>query len=283
MRRRKGMLESVVVKELQTIEEIEEVRQLEQEIWASECVPVHQIVSSINNGGLVLGAYLRNELIGFTYGNAGFEDGEPYLYSHMLGIKREFRELGVGELIKHRQKEIAGEMGYVKSKWTFDPLEARNGYLNFTKLRTYSKTYLPNYYGELNDSFNKLLPSDRILVEWNINDGDYLRWDLKIEELLEEAVEIVPWSLSIVGLPILDKDQIFDRNISFIKDAYLLPVPVSFQKIKVESPSLAEDWRYKTRTIFQTLFSQGYAVVHLTQKNEHVGHYLFVKSSLFAL
>lgn len=277
------MLESVVVKELQTIEEIEEVRQLEREIWASECVPVHQIVSSINNGGLVLGAYLRNELIGFNYGNAGFVEGEPYLYSHLLGIKREFRELGVGELIKHRQKEIAGEMGYVKSKWKFDPLESRSGYLNFTKLRTYSKTYLPNYYGELNDPFNKLLPSDRILVEWNINDGDYLRWDSKIEELKEEAVEIVPWSLSLVGLPMLDKDYVFNPNISFIRDAYLLPIPVSIQKVKLESPSLAEDWRYKTRTIFQTLFSQGYAVVHLTQKNEHVAHYLFVKSSLFAL
>lgn len=277
------MLESVVVKELQTIEEIEEVRQLEREIWASECMPKHQIVSSIHNGGLMLGAYLRNELIGFTYGNAEFEDGEPYLYSHMLGIKREFRELGVGELIKHRQKEIAEEMGYVKSKWTFDPLEARNGYLNFTKLRTYSKAYCANDDGELNDSFNQSLSSDHIWVEWNINDSDYLRWDSKIEELLEEAVEIVPWSLSIVGLPIVDQEHTFDRNISFIKDAYLLPVPVSFQKIKVESPSLAEDWRYKTRTIFQTLFSQGYAVVHLTQKNEHVGYYLFVKSSLFAL
>lgn len=277
------MLESVVVKELRTIEEIEEVRQLEREIWASECVPVHQIVSSINNGGLVLGAYLKDELVGFNYSHAGFLDGEPYLYSHLLGIKREFRELGIGELIKHKQKEIAGEMGYAKSKWGFDPLEARNGYLNFTKLRTYSKTYLPNYYGELNDPFNKLLPSDRILVEWNINDGDYLRWDSKIEELKEEAVEIAPWCLSIVGLPILDKDHAFDHNMSFIKDAYLLPVPLSFQKIKIESPSLAEDWRYKVRTIFQTLFSQGYAVVHLTQKNEHVGHYLFVKSSLFAL
>ena len=277
------MLESVVVKELQTIEEIEEVRQLEREIWASECVPMHQIVSSINNGGLILGAYLRDELIGFNYSDAEFVDGEPYLYSHLLGIKREFRELGVGELIKHRQKEIAGEMGYTKSKWTFDPLEARNAYLNFTKLRTYSKTYCPNYYGELNDPFNKLLPSDRILVEWNINDGDYLRWDSKIEELKEEAVEIVPWNLSLVGLPMLDKDYAFNPTISFIKDAYSLPIPASFQKIKLESPSLAEDWRYKTRTIFQALFSQGYAVVHLAQKNEYVAHYLFVKSSLFAL
>ena len=141
---------------------------------------------------------------------------------------------------------------------------------------------MPNYDGELNDS-NKSLPSDRIVVEWNIHDGDYLRWDSKIEELIDEAVEVVPWSLNSVGLPVLDQDQAFNHNTSFLKDAYLLPVPVNFQKIKVEGPSLAEDWRYKTRTIFKTLFSQGYAVVHLTHKNEHVGYYLFVKSSLFAL
>ena len=277
------MLKSVEVKQLQTIEEIEEVRQLERAIWATECVPIHQSVSSIHNGGFVLGAYLSNELIGFNYSNAGFVNGEPYLYSHLLGIKREFRELGVGEFIKLHQKEVAAEMGYEKCKWTFDPLEARNGYLNFTKLRTYAQTYLPNYYGQLNDPFNQSLSSDRIVVEWNLNDEDYLRWDSKIEELIEEAVEIIPWSLSVVGLPMLDKEHAFDRTISFIKDAYLLPVPVSFQKIKIESPPLAEDWRYKTRTIFQALFSQGYTVVYLTPKNEHVNHYLFVKRSLFAL
>ena len=33
--------------------------------------------------------------------------------------------------------------------------------------------------------------------------------------------------------------------------------------MKVESPSLAEDWRYKVRTILTTLFEQNYAIVRM--------------------
>lgn len=277
------MLESVVVKRLETIEQIEEVRVLEKDIWASECVPLHQIISFINNGGLIIGAYLESELIGFNYSQPAFVEGEVYLYSHMLGIKREYRELGVGELLKLRQREIAVDLGYEKCKWTFDPLEARSGYLNFSKLRVYSQKYIPNCYGEMEDPFNRLLPSDRLLVEWNLNDEDYIRWDAKIEELLEGAKRIVPWKLSIVGLPILDNDSNFNPDISYLEDAYKLPIPTYFQKIKIESPALAEDWRYKTRAIFQTMFEQGFMVVYLKQENEHISQYLFVKRSLFAL
>ncbi|WP_332646447.1 GNAT family N-acetyltransferase [Lysinibacillus sp. 54212] len=277
------MLESIVVKRLETIEEIEEARQLEREIWASESVPPHQIISFINHGGLIMGAYLEKELIGFNYSHPAFVEGEVYLYSHMLGIKREFRELGVGELLKLRQKELASDLGYEKCKWTFDPLEARNGYLNFSKLRVYSQKYIPNCYGNLADPFNCLLPSDRLLVEWNLNDEDFLRWDIKINELLEGAGPLVPWNLSIVGLPILDKDNNFNGKITYLNDAYMLPIPSNFQKIKIESPSLAEDWRYKTRAIFQAMFEQGFIVVYLKQENEHISQYLFVKRSLFAL
>lgn len=277
------MLESVIVKELTTIEQIEEARQLEHAIWAIDSIPVHQTVSTIRNGGLVLGAYLNGELIGFNYSCPGYVDGETYLYSHMLGIKREFRELGVGELIKIYQKEVATARGYRKCKWTFDPLEARNGYLNFAKLNAYANTYIADCYGEMEDPFNHSLPTDRFLVEWQLVDNDYLRWDAKIEEFLEEAEPLVEWSLSTVGLPILDKENTFDTSISYLKDAYLIPIPHYFQKIKIESPPLAEDWRYKTREIFQSMFEKGYTVVHLKAHNEHVNQYLIVKRSLFAL
>lgn len=210
-------------------------------------------------------------------------DGETYLYSHMLGIKREFRELGVGELLKIYQKDIATTRGYRKCKWTFDPLEARNGYLNFTKLRAYANMYISDCYGEMQDPFNRSLPTDRLVVEWQLVDNDYLRRDAKVEELLEGAEQLVSWSLSAVGLPMLDKDNEFAPSISYYRDAYLLPIPQYFQKIKIESPPLAEDWRYKTRSIFQAMFDQGFTIVHLTPHNEHVNQYLFVKRSLFAL
>ena len=135
----------------------------------------------------------------------------------------------------------------------------------------------------MEDPFNKLLPTDRLCVEWQLVDNDYLRWDAKVEELLDEAKPIVDWEANIVGLPTLDKEQKFRKEETLIHDAYTLPIPTNFQKIKVESVALAEDWRYKTRNILQAMFDQNYKIIYLTKKDEQISHYLLVKRSLFAL
>lgn len=272
------MLETVVVKQLKAAEEMEKVFELEQEIWQDTYEPMHRMLKEDADRSLVVGAYLDGELIGFSYGD---QTEEGILFSRLLGIKREYREIGIGELLKLKQKELADELGYKKCKWLFEPLEARSAHLYFTKLRTYGIAYYEDQESEMGVPYS--IPIDRLLVEWDITDEDHLRWDAKIEELMEEAAEIVPWSLTIVGLPVLDIDHNFDRNISYLKDAYTLAIPSSFLKINIESPSLAEDWRYKTRAVFQTLFQQGYMVVCLKQTNEHISHYLFVKRTLFAL
>ena len=272
------MLELVMVKQLETAAEMESIFELEKEIWQDSYGPMHQSLKDHGAHPLVVGAYLEDELIGFCYGD---QAEEGVLYSHLLGIKREYREMGIGELLKLKQKELADEQGYLKCRWMFEPLEARAAHLYFTKLRAYGTGYHENREPEMGASFG--MPADRLLAEWEVADDDHLRWDAKIEELQEEAVEIVPWSLNVIGLPVLDKEQQFDRSISYLKDAYTLAIPMSLMKIGIESPALAEDWRYKTRAVFQTLFQQGYVIICLSQTNEHVSHYLFVKRALFAL
>jgi predicted GNAT superfamily acetyltransferase len=278
-----NMLESVILKELTTIEQIAEARILEQAIWDVDSIPIHRTISSIRNGGIVIGAYYNDQLIGFNYSAPGFVDGEIYLYSHMLGVKREYRERGVGELIKIYLKELATERGYVKGKWTFDPLEARSGHLNFAKLRSHCNTYIENCYGELEDPFNKDLPTDRLLVEWQMLDDNYLRWDAKLEEMSDEADFIVDWALNEKGLPALVEEQIPSIDEKFTEVSYKLPIPTAFQKIKIEGSALAEHWRFSTRQLFQQLFNQGYTILSLQSHNEHISYYLFVKRSLFAI
>ncbi|MGM9951308.1 MAG: GNAT family N-acetyltransferase [Lysinibacillus sp.] len=272
------MLELVMVKQLETAEEMENMLELEREIWRGTYEPMHQMLKKDAERTLVIGAYLKDELIGFCYGD---QAEEGILYSHLLGIKREYREMGVGELLKLKQKELAGERGHLKCKWMFEPLEARAAHLYFTKLRAYGTAYYENREPEMEASSG--ISTDRMLAEWDVADDDHLRWDAKIDELQEEAGEIVPWSLNVVGLPVLDMERQFDPGISYLKDAYTIAIPMNLMKIHIESPALAEDWRYKTRAVFQTLFQQGYIIVCLAQTNEHVGHYLFVKRTLFAL
>lgn len=269
------MLESVVVKQLTTNEQFEQVLALEQEIWQQSYAPMHAALEKASSTTLVIGAYLKDQLIGFNYSERQDDD---LLYSYVLGIKREYREVGVGELIKLKQKEVAEELGLTKCKWVFEPLEARMAQLNFTKLRGYSTSYFKDREVEIGTA--RVSPVDRLEVELDVADHDYLRWDAKIEEVAEEVTEIAPWSLNVVGLPVLGD---FDMEITNSKDAYTLPIPTYITKVTIESPSLAEDWRYKTRAVFSALFEQGYAVMRLIPTNEHVSHYLFVKRSLFAL
>lgn len=273
------MLELVSVRELKTIDEFNEARMLEKQIWDADSAQLHYLVAARDHGAVLLGAFYENALIGFIFSYPALKDGETYLYSHQLGIKREFRERGVGELLKLKQREIALERGFKKCIWTFDPLLARNAFLNFTKLRAYAIDYTDDYYGELEDVFNNSLPSDRFTVQWNLEDDDYLRWDQKIEECLESAVELSAWYICNQGLPKLEK---FAAK-PLIADAYFVYIPHHFQKIKLESPLLAEDWRFKTRELIHMLMKENYTAVYLQPVNEHVARYIFVKRGQFAL
>ena len=278
-----NMLREIVVKKLQTIEQFQEMQKLDQEIWNRAPISVTQLIAVCNNGGVVLGAYKDTELVGINYAFPAFQNGETYLYSLILGVKRKYRELGIGELLKTHLKEHALEAGYEKCLWVFDPLESRNANLNFTKLRAYAYQYIPDFYGELEDPFSVNLPTDRLFICWYLNDSDYLRWDEQMDELIETASEIVPWQKTIAGLPMLDLENQFNTELSYLNESYLLAVPTNFQKLKVENPALAEDWRYKTRTIFIEMFKQGYAITKLVRKDEHVNMYVFVKKSLLAI
>src|SRR5699024_4480105 len=98
----------------------------------------------------------------------GYQGKEVYLCSHMLGIDPAYRSQGIGEQLKWEQQRIAKQLGYQVITWTFDPLQTRNAYLNLTKLRGISSTYVENCYGTLNDGLNKGLPTDRLEVAWHI-------------------------------------------------------------------------------------------------------------------
>jgi len=274
------MLKRVRIQKIMKSTEIAEVQTLNAEIWGSQAIPLHQLLAVVQNGGLVLGAYLGEKLIGFNYCFVGCREGMMYLHSHMIGVEKTYREQGVGELLKHAQQEYAKEHGFQLVRWLFDPLEARMANLSFLKLNAFSYQYENDYYGPLQDDFNEGLPSDRIVIEWWIERDQV---EDSLDELEEEAEGIVSWSLTVDGLPVLDIDSEFRRDQSFYKDAYLLPIPQFSQKIKVESPKLAEDWRYKVRTILTTLFEQNYAIVRMKKHDEYVHSYLLVRRSLLAL
>ncbi|MEJ8545666.1 hypothetical protein [Brevibacillus borstelensis] len=94
---------------------IEAVVSLQEAIWGNGSItPLAQLIASIHNGGVVIGAFAEEQLTGFCYGFPGFRQGETYLCSHMLGMLPAYRDYGIGKRLKLEQRLWALEHGYRK-------------------------------------------------------------------------------------------------------------------------------------------------------------------------
>jgi len=265
------------IRKLETNEDMRLVQSLERAIWGLDPIPTHQTYTAAKNGGLLLGAFLGDEIVGFSYGFPGFTNGKPYLCSHMLGILPHYQLMGIGKLLKDEQRKIAKEMGYNLITWTFDPLESRNAYLNVSKLYAICDTYLVNCYGEMEDGLNKGLPSDRLQVEWWISSERVEdKWIPQVSEY-DRPFKV---EKSHKGNPTLVVDS---KNVLLNSVGVEVPVPEQFQLIKKNEPELALDWRLKIRTVFQSLFGSGYALVGVNRSEEGVHYYQFVKRNTIPL
>ncbi|MCS0653229.1 GNAT family N-acetyltransferase [Cytobacillus firmus] len=250
---------------LKTASDMNLIQKLEEIIWNMAPLPVHQTITAAQNGGVLLGAFIEEELVGFSYGFPGFSKGKGYLCSHMLGIHPDHQDKGLGALLKQKQKELAAEMGYDLITWTFDPLESRNAYLNLNKLNAVCSTYVENCYGDMDDNLNHGLPTDRLKVEWWITSshaGDPLRIETA------SAKNPFDWGISEDNFPVLLNTE-WDAS----GGPVLVPIPANFQAIKNQNFELSMDWRFKTRGIFQTLFSQGYAMAGFQKSAKGPVHY----------
>jgi predicted GNAT superfamily acetyltransferase len=270
--------QEIEIRSLCQIEELEDVRKLEGEIWGDGVsIPTHQTLTAVKNGGLVLGAYDGRQLVGFQYSFPGFNGKLVYLCSHMLGIDVGYRSKGIGEKLKYRQREEARKLGYSLITWTYDPLESINGYLNIAKLGGISSTYIANCYGEMDDLLNSGIPSDRFLVEWSIQqekENDQIQeMDLKI--VTEES--LIQWTIDKDGLPLPSKTLSLPEK---LREIAYVAIPKDFQKIRETNSKLAIEWRLKTRTIFSDLFEQGWQVsgfIKNISKEIPVQYYVFSK------
>lgn len=255
----------VEIRILKTVEEIEKINMVEKEVWNLPPLPIHQTITVAKNGGIILGAFLKDRLIGYLYSFPGFRE-KAYLCSHMLAILPPYQQQGIGEKMKRKQRELAKQLGYEMITWTFDPLESKNAYFNLHKLGAIGVNYEENYYGYLNDNINKGLPTDRMIIEWNVNEEKEKR---KID-MNENNV-------------LLTRDE---SGNPFIHDHFeLLPsqryffvaIPKNFQEIKKEDRKLAQSWRFATRKVFQKLCSSGFVAIDLVSYDEHSSFYLFSK------
>jgi predicted GNAT superfamily acetyltransferase len=268
---------TISIRPIQTIAEYRACEALQRRVWSMpddlEVVPLHLLLTVHKGGGLLLGAFDGEELVGFVFGFPGRgQDGRFKHSSHMLGVAPEFRSAGIGYQLKLAQRESALDQGFDVVSWTYDPLQSRNAYLNFHKLGTVCQTYFRDYYGPMTDELNVGLPSDRFQVDWWVASK---RVECRLAGEAEESVLGSAFQVNATGHTrggLLRPGGLADR---LEAPVLRVEIPGDIQSIKSADPGLALEWRFAMRQVFETCFAAGYTVVDFLSHKTDSGRQSF--------
>jgi predicted GNAT superfamily acetyltransferase len=166
----------VVLRTCEGLEELEACVRLQIETWGyndGDVIPKRMFIVAQRIGGQVMGAFEGQEMVGFAMSLPGVKAGKApgespfaYLHSHMLAVKPDYRNAGIGRRLKLYQRNEALGRGIGLMEWTFDPLEIKNAFLNIHRLGVIVRSYTPNFYGVSSSRLQGGLPTDRLHAEW---------------------------------------------------------------------------------------------------------------------
>jgi len=228
--------------------------------WGNfQLLPREMIVALVDSGNVPYGAWDGDELIGYVLGWAGVtpEDG-LHLHSHMLATLPDRRHGGVGYALKLAQRADCLERGIRLVRWTFDPLLARNAHLNLVKLGAIADRFLPNFYGEMEDTQNRGERSDRLMVRW----------------ALDRPVPGAPAALAgteVLGRVGDDPDAPTPTAVRAPDGPIaLISVPRDYHDLRERHRDLAGAWRDATAEAFGRCFAAGFVVTGFTADGTYV-------------
>ena len=268
-------------RDLTTLEEFAQVVELERVIWGpgyDEVVPVPILAVTVKRGGILIGAFENERMIGFVYSLPGIKHGKPTQWSHMLGVLDEFRNAGAGRELKLLQRKRTIAMGLDLIEWTYDPMQAMNAHLNFAKLGVVVEEYEENVYGESSSPLHRGNPTDRFVAQWWVREPHVERRIRPAGPIALRTSELADARPVNRLAPSAEWLESVDVDLSIDARRLLVQIPMGFTEMLGKNPELALAWRICTRAIFTTYFDRGYrAVDFLLDRPSKRGTYVLAK------
>ena len=216
----------IEIKTLHAVEDFRECVDLQRDVWnfaEVDLVPIRMFVVAEKVGGHIIGAYDGGTIIGFALAVPGVRGNQSYLHSHMLAVRADYRNRGLGRSIKLFQREHAIKQGFDLIEWTFDPLEIKNSHLNIERLGVIVRRYNINQYGITSSPLQGGLPTDRLIAEWWLQSRrveTLLRSGshppITVEEVIEVPGTIYAWKATDADRPRAVQVQLENRQ-TFLK------------------------------------------------------------------
>ncbi|QNI30230.1 GNAT family N-acetyltransferase [Alloacidobacterium dinghuense] len=250
---------TVLIRACQGFEELDACVQVQVDVWGysdGDVIPRRVFTVTQKIGGQVLAAFdvsdgtddTSENLVGFAMALPAVrpQSGpgatpEPYLHSHMLAVRPEFRNAGIGRRLKLAQREDALAKGFQLMEWTFDPLEIKNSFLNIHRLGAIVRRYTSNFYGVSSSRLQGGLPTDRLHAEWWMQSE-------RVEAILSDAPTVKP-----------NTEQA--NQIVTIQETITVPHEIGKWKSSVENQDRALAVQSENRQRFEKAFARGLAVI----------------------
>jgi chorismate synthase len=235
---------------------------LQRRTWGArfrELVPVSLLKVTQRMGGVVSGAFApTGELVGFVYGMTGVIEGRVIHWSHMLAVRPDARNQGIGRRLKLHQRDLLRVLGVDEMRWTFDPLVARNGHLNLNVLGADVIDYVTDMYEETGSNLHTF-GTDRLVVSWPVATapvGLPANAQPASTPAASSALEDMPLA-NRAPAPVAAAP---DPGEPWGEPALRVEVPSDVEALAASALPLACAWRTSTRAAFLGALARGYRV-----------------------
>jgi predicted GNAT superfamily acetyltransferase len=236
---------------------------IQKEVWHSQdidVVPAPFLLAAAHTGGILLGAYNSlGDLIGFVFSILGVLNGEPIQHSYMLAVRMAYRNFDVGFKLKMAQRKEALKRKISVMTSSFDPMLPINAYFALGKLGAWTNAYEENFCGETTSQSDRGLPTDRLIVYWDLESHSVtrkielgpqrhdFRRELKQRTLINHLIEIAPGMANCSPV-----------KLNCTEEQFLFEVPYNLPEIKSRDLGVALEWQGKMRQVFRHYFKKDY-------------------------
>ena len=253
---------AIIIRELETIADLEPMLRLEKEVWGladADVTPITLAVALKAAGSMLIGAFDGPELVGFALAFPSFERGSIGFHSHMLAVRPTYREHGLGYRLKLAQRERALPLGITDMTWTFDPLRGLNAHLNFCKLGVISDSYRVDFYGPQTSSPLHTNATDRLWVTWHMA-GQRVQERMGGKKPGAEALDALKHLEPLVRFNGDGKPAEGNLVAALSRQRIAIEIPGDIDQIEQKDKALARQWRLATRIAFTEALQAGFIV-----------------------
>jgi predicted GNAT superfamily acetyltransferase len=171
-----------------------------------DAIPAWIMQTTLDCGGIALGAFRGEVLGGFSY---AIPCGEQALFSCGLAVLPEWRGQGVGRRLKLAQRDQALRQGCTHIRWTADPLSAAALTLYLSGLGARLTEYRAELYAATRPA---PVPPDDVVIDWMLRgdtryggrsaqrievpfdhtalgEQERLRWRLRVRSAMRRALD----------------------------------------------------------------------------------------------